>query len=424
MRDSNAPGRWIPSSYAIAALILGVILPRIETGFLPRWSSSMTVSAATAIYSAVATGMITLTGIVFSLVFVMVQFSSVAYSPRLVLWISRDPLIFHALGAFTATFLYAIAALAWVDRYGSGRVPFFSVLTVVLLLLLSMAVFVRLVHRLTRLQVENVLRFTGDFGRRVIETHYPPMTEPGAEPACDFRQQPVTQTLVYSGPPRVIQSLDLRALSRLADNAGAVIEMQSAVGDTLVESTPLLLVYGARASVSEPALWRAIKIGAERTFEQDPKYAIRLVVDIAIRALSPAVNDPTTAVQALDQIEDLLVRIGRRRLDIGAVRNDAGALIVLCRVPVWEDFLNLAFDEIRAYGSKSVQVVRRLNALISDLTHALPAERHAALCIHQKRLEAAIQRAFPDADDYLEAAVEDREGLGVPRRRQGVAIRN
>src|SRR4051794_16033719 len=179
---TRLPSWCIPSAYAIAAVMLGLSLPRIESWLLPTWTSSMTVGAATAIYSAVATGMITLTGIVFSMVFVMVQFSSVAYSPRLVLWIARDPLIFHSIGAFTATFLYAVAALAWVDRGGSAKVPFISVWIVVGLLLTSVAVFVSLVHRLTRLQIERVLRFTADFGRRIIETHYPPLEAPGAVP--------------------------------------------------------------------------------------------------------------------------------------------------------------------------------------------------------------------------------------------------
>src|ERR1700704_1091317 len=188
LRNSRLPRWCIPSAYALAAVLLGLVLPRIEARFFPTWTSSVSVGAAIGIYSAVATGMITLTGIVFSLVFVMVQFSSVAYSPRLVLWISRDPLIFHSIGAFTATFLYAIAALAWVDRNGSGKVPFFSGWLAVGLLLISVAVFVGLVHRLSRLQIEKVLRFVGDFGRGIIETSYPPLEKPGVSPdAGEFR---------------------------------------------------------------------------------------------------------------------------------------------------------------------------------------------------------------------------------------------
>jgi uncharacterized membrane protein len=130
----------------------------------------------------------------------MVQFSAVAYSPRLVLWISRDPLIFHAIGVFTATFLYALAALAWIDRSGSGKVPFLSVWLVVGLLLISVGVFVGLVQRLNRLQVGSVLRFTGDFGRDIIQTVYPPHGPSGARAAdAGSLSKPVTQSLFHRG---------------------------------------------------------------------------------------------------------------------------------------------------------------------------------------------------------------------------------
>jgi uncharacterized membrane protein len=227
--------------------------------------------------------------------------------------------------------------------------------------------------------------------------------------------------LTYSGPPRVIQSLDIARLAGLAERSGGVIEMESGVGDTLVEGTRVLFVYAAREPIDKPALWKAIKTGSQRTFEQDPKYAIRLLVDIAIRALSPAVNDPTTAVQAIDQIEDLLVRLGRRRLEIGEIRNTAGSLVLVCQTPTWDDFLGLAVEEIRAYGAQSLQVVRRLKALFNDLIEALPAERHQALRDQQKWLNTTIQRSFPNAEDYLKAAVEDREGLGVPRKHHETA---
>src|SRR5882724_2504545 len=244
-RRSKLPSWCIPSAYAVTAVLLGLTLPRMEVRLFPNMTSSMTVAAAMAIYSAIATGMITLTGIVFSMVFVMVQFSSVAYSPRLVLWIARDPLIFHSIGTFTATFLYAVAALGWVDRSGSAKVPFISVWIVVGLLLTSVAVFVGLVHRLTRLQIERVLRFTADFGRRIIETHYPPLETLGVAPdAGRFHDLPVTQSLTYSGPPRTIQSLDLAALSALAEKSGGVIEMKSAVGDTLVRARRCYLFLG------------------------------------------------------------------------------------------------------------------------------------------------------------------------------------
>ena len=118
-------------------------------------------------------------------------------------------------------------------------------------------------------------------------------------------------------------------------------------------------------NIDERKLRNGIELGKERTFEQDPKYAIRLLVDIAIRALSPAINDPTTAVQALDQIEDLLLRLGQRHLEIGDFRDRDGKLRLVVSFPTWDDLLRLAFDEICFYGATSVQVMRRMNALIT-----------------------------------------------------------
>jgi uncharacterized membrane protein len=157
-------------------------------------------------------------------------------------------------------------------------------------------------------------------------------------------------------------------------------------------------------------------MGGDRTFEQDPKYAFRLLVDIAIKALSPAINDPTTAVQALDQIEDLLRRLGRRQLEIGATRDSSGKLRFVISYPVWEDFLDLAFEEIRFYGANSVQVMRRMKALVSDLISALPQERHKPLLQYQQRLSRSIGRSFANAEDQQEASIEDRQGLGRPRK--------
>jgi Predicted membrane protein (DUF2254) len=115
---------------------------------------------------------------------------------------------------------------------------------------------------------------------------------------------PVSQILKYSGEPRTIATSDVGALVRHATASGALIAMACAVGDTLVEGTVILRVHGAKEPLDEKQLMKAVHLGTDRTFEQDPNYAIRLLVDIAIKALSPAINDPTTAVQALDQIED------------------------------------------------------------------------------------------------------------------------
>jgi uncharacterized membrane protein len=362
--------------------------------------------------------MISLTGIVFSLTFVMVQFSATAYSPRLVLWIAREPVLWHSVGVFCATFLYALGAIGWVhhSQTQGGGTPFFSAWLVIGMLVVSVAMFIALIEKISLLQIYRMLAFTADHGRRVIEETYPLIDTPPSSPdPAAYGDRPVTQTLRHDDRPCSLQALDIPALLELASAAGALIEVRATVGDTLVEGTPILLMRGGRA-IDAAKLRAAILLGSERTFEQDPKYAIRLIVDIAIKALSPAVNDPTTAVQALDQLEDVLLRLGRRRLEIGALRDASGALRLVVPFPAWEDFLTLAFDEIRGYGADSVQVMRRMKALAADLISALPAERHGPLRRQQQRLDASIAKSFDDAAEKMEASVEDRQGLGVPRK--------
>jgi uncharacterized membrane protein len=385
----------------------------------------MSVASAQATLSAIASGMMALTGIVFALAFVMVQFSAIAYSPRLVAWFGRDPVLFHALGLFTATFLYAIVTLAWIDRGGDGRVPLFSVVLVTVLLILSMMVFAKLVQRLNDIQITNVLHFIGQQGREVIRAMFPRLDTVGdAEPeswqtaAEAARQRPVAQTLRYSGEPQTVTRFQIGALVRLAREADAVIVMECAVGDTLTEDTPLLRVHGGRGPLAEAPLRQAIQVARERTFEQDPKYPLRLLVDIAIKALSPAINDPTTAVQAIDQIEDLLYRLGRRALDAGCVKDDQGALRLVFPTPAWEDYLTLAFDEIRQFGASSVQVMRRLrSALLGLMDSVTEAERQAVVRRYLQHLNLVVEHSVLDAEDQVMALQEDRQGLGLSRRR-------
>jgi len=415
LRRTQANAWLVPLVYAAAALTFGFTSARLAHVLLPGFVSTISANAAIGIYSSVASGMLALTGIVFSLTFVMVQFSATAYSPRLVLWIARDPVISHAIGVFTATFLYALVALAWVDRSGSGRVPLVGIALVTALLVISIIMFIGLIQRVSMLQVTRMLIFTGDRGREIIECLYPPLETPPSPISAAICHAPKVQTIVHHGRPQIVQAVDVPALVNMASRANCVIEFTAAVGDSVLDSTLILRVLGEGGLLPEAHLRSAIDLGGERTFEQDPKYAIRLLVDIAIKALSPAVNDPTTAVQALDQIEDLLLRLGRRRLEIGAFRDSDGKLRVLIAFPSWEDFLRLAFDEICFYGANSVQVMRRMRALISEMISVLPEERHHALRYWQQRLQSTIERSFGGTEDKLDASAEDRQGLGTSR---------
>ncbi|MDT8069066.1 MAG: DUF2254 domain-containing protein [Terriglobia bacterium] len=406
----------IPVSYVVAAIVAGFTVPRFTSIFLPELVSSISTSAAMSIYSAIASGMIALTGIVFSLAFLMVQFSATVYSPRLVLLMARDSLISHALGIFTATFFYALTALAWVDRSNSGGVSLISLGVVVALLLASIAMFIALINRIGMLQVNRILIFIGDKGREIIGELYPPITHHPELGVREVQRIQGSQVVLYHGSPRFVQAIRLSTLEQLATHYDCVIELMAAVGDSVLESTPIMQVRDGKEMLPREDLMRALVLGDERTFEQDPKYALRLLVDIAIRALSPAINDPTTAVQALDQIEDLLTRLGRRRLEIGIFHDNEGKVRVMIPFPSWEDFLRVAFDEIRFYGSSSVQVMRRMKAVFSEMMAVLPHERHAALRYWQDRLKTTIDQSFSDSQDRFVASMEDRQGLGIPRQ--------
>ena len=182
----------------------------------------MSLSSAIAIYSSISSGMIALTSIVFSLTFVMVQFSATAYSPRLVLWIARDPVMSHSLGIFTATFLYGVAALAGVDRSGSGQVPFFSVLVELALLLASVGMFIALIQRIGLLQINRMLVFTGDQGRKVISTIYPSFSSEVLMPRGRkvLVTRLCTQTLIHHGGPRSIQAVDIARHGEFGQSVG------------------------------------------------------------------------------------------------------------------------------------------------------------------------------------------------------------
>ncbi len=414
----------IPMIYVTASVVCGLALPRIEQAYLAPYTLDLSVASAQAYLSAAASGMMALTGVVFAMAFVMVQFSAIAYSPRLVLWFARDRTLFHGLGVFAATFVYALFTLGWVDRGGSGSVPLFSGLLVAIMLVVSMILFARLMQRLSDLQIVSVLHLIGDKGRDVIRDMFVLLgdvrttSEDNATGVSEIAQLgPPTQTLNYSGPPRTIAKFNIGALVEQARRAQAVIVMACGVSDTVVKDTLLLRVYGATSQLSESELMAAIHLVKERTFEQDPKYPIRLLVDVAIKALSPAINDPTTAVQTIDQLEDLLLRLGERELEAGYVKDAANTLRLVVPMPTWEDYLTLAFDEIRQFGSTSVQVMRRLRSALEGLSDSLPgAVRSDAIRRHLEHLDRTIERSLLDPADRLIARQQDRQGLGLSRK--------
>jgi uncharacterized membrane protein len=158
-----------------------------------------------------------------------------------------------------------------------------------------------------------------------------------------------------------------------------------------------------------------VALGVERTIEQDPTFAIRVMVDVAIRALSPAVNDPTTAVQVLDHLGDTLRLIGGTRPDarLGAAGEGRPTAVVV-RTRRWEDIVSLALTEIREYGSSSIQVMRRIRAMLEELAEGVLPERRMAVEDELARLDATLDRRWGESVDADRARTADRQGIGGP----------
>jgi len=213
----------------------------------------------------------------------------------------------------------------------------------------------------------------------------------------------------------VLSSFAHDALLAAAIAGDATIELVPGPGEFVVPGQILLRVHGELA-VDDATLRRAVDIADERTIDQDPAFAMRIIVDTSIRALSPAVNDPTTGVQALDVLEVLVRELATRDLEASVARGPDGVVRLAWRSPSWADVLDLAFDEIRYYGATSLQITRRLRALLEDVRASTPPLRHPALDDHLGRLDAAVAAAHaPGSADLAVARGADRLGLGLTR---------
>jgi uncharacterized membrane protein len=210
----------------------------------------------------------------------------------------------------------------------------------------------------------------------------------------------------------VVLAFDIRGLVALAERADCVIEMVPQVGDFVAVGDPLFRIYQGGTSLSADALCQSVAVGQERTLEQDPAFAFRIIVDIASKGLSPAINDPTTAVLALDQIHHLLRNVGSRHLDDGRVCDAAGQLRLVYRTPDWEDFVQLAVTEIRLFGATSIQIARRLRAMLENLIQSVPEERAARLRQELDLLQRTSKRFFMEPEDQALANISDFQGVG------------
>jgi uncharacterized membrane protein len=368
-RAIRARRRWreglLELLFTALGIGLGVLLPKVHVGAtLP---SFRTVE----VLGAIGFGILGLVTVIYGLLFLVVQSSNTTYTPRLNIF-QGDPLIWRTYASALGLFAYSITAFIVVGdaQRVSVVVPLFAFAAVLVVIALMRTVQAR---AFTSLQLNTTVDLLTRNGRRVIDALYPAGPTgngPGAEVPTGGR--PVR----WPRPQAMLQQLDLEQLLPTADAADAVVVFRVGVGETLWEGGLVAEVYG---TLDDEIVLGSCVTGVDRTFDQDPLLAFRLLSDIGLRSLSPAINDPASAVQVLDAVVGLLFVLARRSLAVGAVSSPAGVTRAYLDVPSWDEFLSEGLDELLVSSKNSPMVLARAIAALTSLSDQAPPDRRAAV---------------------------------------------
>lgn len=376
----------------------------------------VSTSSALSLLGAIGAGMITFTGFVFSFVVLLLQFGSAQYSPRTVSHFLRARSTQVILAIFLST--VAFTFLSMLDVGSSGRTQFVPQLTILVslgLLLVSLGGFIALLQSVGgRMRVDAVLASVGGQARRQLLRRGTRMAGMGAQRGDSGVIDGEDPLVVRSQFVGQVVDVDVALLRGLAKRRKLRIALRVQIGDAVTVGSPLMWLWkadgGATTARSGNRIGRAVVVDQERSLRYDAYYSLRLLVDVAIRALSPAVNDPTTAVRSLDEIEGVLRVAAHQQL--GDQRVAAGEGEVIVRIPSWLDVVLLGLLEIMTFGVGQPQVTRRLMVLLDDLMADVPEGRRAALQDLRAELISRVEAAAADAQTAQVALHGDRQGLG------------
>ncbi|MBX9421400.1 DUF2254 domain-containing protein [Streptomyces lateritius] len=395
-------------------LVLGALLAELalaaDSADRPPSGWHYSATTASGVLTAIVGAMVALLGFVVTIGVLVVQQATGTLSPRYMRLWYRDRLQKAVLATFTGTFAFAFSLLRSVE---SDSVPDLGVTVagaaVAVSLVLLLIYLNRFTHSLRPVAIAELVARLGEtvFSEGAAAIRGAAPRGPGAVPSG----APVTRVRAVRGG--AVQAFDVRGLIAEAARHDCVFVVTRLVGDFVPPGTVLVEVHGGRSAPDPARVNGLVALGAERTIEQDPAFALRILVDIAIRALSPAVNDPTTAVQVINYIEWFLHTVGRTRLPGRYVLADGhGEPRLVLPGRGWDQFLELAVCEIREYGGSSVQVCRRLRALFDGLLDALPPEQHPSVRAQSDLLRGAVEREFTDPARRAVAQQADLQGIG------------
>ncbi|MEX1172766.1 MAG: DUF2254 domain-containing protein, partial [Chloroflexota bacterium] len=289
------------------------------------------------------------------------------------------------LGIFVATFVYALLVLREVRSVDDEAfVPAIAVWWAFVLLVASVGAFIYYIdHMAQAMRVETVIDHVGTETQDAIDRNFPDPA--GSLPVIELPLPEPTVVVIAPDRPSTLQAIDQDTLERIAGDAQVVLEVVPIIGDFVPSGAPLVRVRGDGAVDADDAR-SAFALGSERSMDQDPAFGLRQLVDIAVRALSPGTNDPTTATMVIFRIHDLLGRLGRRAIP-GPQRLGAdGAVRLVIPVRTWDDHVKLATGEIIDYGGTSSQVVTALRTMLDDLEATVDEERRPVIRRQRDRL--------------------------------------
>ncbi|MBF4160147.1 DUF2254 domain-containing protein [Nocardioides acrostichi] len=389
---------WVvPVTWCVAVGVVGLAMPRLETAGLSDhlfFLFPSDVEGARSVLGAIASAMISVTGLVFSNTMVVLQLASSQYSPRVLRSFLDDRVTQHTLGLFTGSFVYALTLMRSLGGGNGDPVPQVGLVLAYLLVLAAVGMFLAFIHHITQaVGVTNVLQRTANETRDLLaRTQDEARPSPASEAWDDDAAPSIRPHVVVADHSGYLDLVDVHHLVRVAHRHEGRVDVLHPLGTFVVEGSPVALVHApeleaeARDQVDR-SVCSALELAQERTLRQDVSFGLRRLVDIAERALSPGVNDPTTAVQAIDQLHDLLRRMAVVDPTSPHLHDEDGVLRLVTRPFSFGDYLDLAVDEVAHWGRDSIQIPRRLTAMLDELeAAAIPAHRDA---VRAKQVELA-----------------------------------
>ncbi len=421
VRETLRSSLWfVPILSVLAAAALALVAGAADHRYpgRPSWLSySGGPTSAQQILTTIAVSMMTFTGLVFTITIVVLQLASSQFSPRVLRSFLRDRGSQLCLGIFTATFVYALLVLVQVRTGSVGPVfvPGLSITIALGLVTASLGAFIFFVNHIAQsIRVVNIIASVAEETHHSIDALW--AESPSTDPERELRLSPDPSIVVLDlRGGGVLLGLNVNGLVAIAARQSCVMRLLPKVGDFVANGAPLFAIHDAREPVNADALHRQVDFGRERTMRQDPAFGLRQLVDIASKALSPAVNDPTTAVQAIDRIHDILSHLIKLPESAHHYCDGAGDVRLVRDVVTWPGFVALAFEEIHEYGGASVQVHRRLRASLEELLSIAAPNRREPLLRQMTLVDRAARRHFSEPEEQAMALESDQSGIGGVR---------